>query len=148
MSARKILLPVDFSKSGEGALHLATSLARERGATLLIVHVEEAPSAYAAGEFYYGLPEPPVEELQRMLEQVQPTDPGVTVEHRLLTGNPADAIVRLADEEHVDLIVMATHGRTGLARLLMGSVAEAVVRRANCPVLTYKHQPGRGDQVS
>ena len=73
-----------------------------------------------------------------MLKEVVPTDPQVACEHRLLTGDPAVAIARLAEEEHADLIVMGTHGRTGLTRLLMGSVAEAVVRRAPCPVLTYK----------
>jgi nucleotide-binding universal stress UspA family protein len=66
----------------------------------------------------------------------------------MLTGDPANAIVKLADEEHVDMIVLGTHGRTGLARLLMGSVAEAIVRRANCPVLTYKHHADKSTQVS
>ena len=65
-----------------------------------------------------------------MLEQVKPTDPTVPYVHRLVMGNPADEIVRLAEEENADLIVMATHGRTGIGRVLMGSVAEAVVRRA------------------
>lgn len=73
-----------------------------------------------------------------MLEQVKPTDPTVPYVHRLVMGNPADEIVRLAEEENADLIVMATHGRTGIGRVLMGSVAEAVVRRAKCPVFTLK----------
>jgi universal stress protein A len=139
MYARKILFPTDFSHTGDAALQMATSLARDTGAALLIVHIEESPTVYAGGDFYYGIPEPPTEELQRMLEQVRPTDPSVHCEHRMLTGDPATAIVRIADEEHVDMIVMGTHGRTGLARFLMGSVAESVVRHANCPVLTYKH---------
>jgi nucleotide-binding universal stress UspA family protein len=66
----------------------------------------------------------------------------VPYEHHLITGDPATAVVQLAEEENVDMIVMGTHGRTGLSRLLMGSVAEAVVRKANCPVLTFK-QPAR-----
>jgi nucleotide-binding universal stress UspA family protein len=126
---------------------MATSIARDTGASLLIAHIEEAPTVYAGGDFYYGIPDPPTEELQRMLDQVRPTDPSVHFEHRMLTGDPANAIVRLADEEHVDMIVMGTHGRTGLARLLMGSVAEAVVRRANCPVLTYKHHADKAVQI-
>ena len=73
-----------------------------------------------------------------MLSEIKPADPEVPYEHRLITGDPATAVVELADEEAVDMIVMGTHGRTGLSRLLMGSVAEAVVRRAKCPVLTFK----------
>jgi nucleotide-binding universal stress UspA family protein len=73
-----------------------------------------------------------------MLHAVVPTDPAVPCDHRLLRGDPAERIVEVADEEHCDLIVMGTHGRTGFRRLLMGSVAEAVVRRANFPVITYK----------
>ncbi len=138
MKAQKILFPTDFSHCGDAALRMAASLAHDAGATLLIVHVEEPPVAYGGGEMYYGVPEPASEDLRRMLEAVVPPDPAVAYEHRLITGDPASAIARLAEEEHVDLIVMGTHGRTGLTRLLMGSVAEAVVRRAPCPVLTYK----------
>ena len=73
-----------------------------------------------------------------MLEAVVPTDPEVHFEHRMVMGDPADEIVKIAHEDNVDLIVMATHGRTGFKRLLMGSVAEEVVRRAECPVFTFK----------
>jgi len=142
VSDRKILFPTDFSHTGDAALDLATSLARERGATLLIVHVEEPPAAYGGGEMYYGMPDPATEDLKKMLTEIVPGDPQVHHEHRLITGDPAVAIARLAEQEGVELIVMGTHGRTGLLRLLMGSVAEAVVRRAPCPVLTLK-QPDR-----
>lgn len=138
MQAKKILFPTDFSTSSDAALKYATTLAKERGAKLSIVHVEEPPAAYGGGEMYYGLPDPDVAALKKMLEAIQPTDPLVPFEHRLVTGLPAREIVELAKEEGVDLIVMGTHGRTGLGRLLMGSVAEAVVRRAPCPVLTFK----------
>jgi nucleotide-binding universal stress UspA family protein len=117
---------------------MATSLARDRSATLVIMHVEEPPRAYGGGEFYYGIEEPNREELQRMLDAVVPSDPAVACEHRLASGFPALAIVELAEKEQVELIVMSTHGRTGLTRLLMGSVAEEVVRKAKCPVLTVK----------
>jgi len=146
MDAKKILFPTDFSTTSDAALEHATTLAREGGARLLIVHIEEPPAAYGGGEMYYGLPEPDNAALLKMLEAVVPADPQVPYEHRMLTGEPAGEIVRLADEENVDLIVMATHGRTGLRRLLMGSVAEAVVRRAKCPVLTFKasqNQPAK-----
>ena len=138
MNAHKILYPTDFSTLGQTALEMATSLARDRGAKLLIVHVEEPPTAYGGGEMYYGIDEPDREELHRMLSEVVPTDLAVGYEHRLMIGTPAGAIVHLAEKEGVDMIVMPTHGRTGLLRLLMGSVAEEVVRKAKCPVLTVK----------
>jgi nucleotide-binding universal stress UspA family protein len=138
MNAHNILFPTDFSTLGQTALEMATSLARDRGAKLLIVHVEEPPMAYGGGEFYNGLDEPNREELQRMLSKVVPTDLSVGYEHRLMIGTPAGAIVHMAEKEGVDMIVMPTHGRTGLLRLLMGSVAEEVVRKAKCPVLTVK----------
>jgi nucleotide-binding universal stress UspA family protein len=117
-------------------------LARDSGANLLIVHVEESPLAYGGGELYYGMPEPATDDLKRMLLDVKPNDPSVSYEHRLITGDPASAMIRLAEDEGVDMIVLGTHGRTGLSRLLMGSVAEAVVRRAKCPVLTFKQPAG------
>lgn len=142
MDLKKILFPTDFSHTGDAALAMATALARDSGAKLLIVHVEEPPVAYGGGEMYYGMPDPATEDLRKMLHEVVPPDPAVAYEHRLVTGDPAAAIARLAKSESVDLIVMGTHGRTGLTRLLMGSVAEAIVRRADCPVLTYK-QPSK-----
>lgn len=138
MNAKKILCPVDFSTNDEAALATATSLARDTGATVLILHVEEPPLAYGAGHMYYGDPDPTRDDLRAMLEAVKLGDPAVSYEHRLITGDPATAIVREAEAENVDFVVMSTHGRTGFGRLLMGSVAEAVVRRAKCPVLTVK----------
>jgi nucleotide-binding universal stress UspA family protein len=139
MTFNKILFPTDFSHTGDAALDMATSLARDTGAKLYIVHVQEPPAFYGGGEMYYGMLDPTTDELVKMLEDVKPADPGVKYEQRLLTGDPAHALVDFAKEENVDLIVLGTHGRSGLSRLLMGSVAEAVVRRAECPVLTFKH---------
>lgn len=144
MNAKKILFPTDFSPSSDEALKLATSLARDTGATLLIVHVEELPLATGGAEYLYSFPEPQTDQLREMLNNVVPTDPQIPVEHMLLAGDPAEAIVRTAESEHCDMIVIGTHGRRGLTRLLMGSVAEAVVRGATCPVLTAKmhvHEP-------
>lgn len=138
MNAKKILFPTDFSHCSDAALGVATSLARDTGAKLLIVHIEEPPMAYGGGEMYYGLPDPASEDLQAMLARVKPLDDSVPFEHHLVVGDPAGSIVRLAEEQNADLIVMGTHGRTGLSRLLMGSVAEAVVRKSPCPVFTYK----------
>ena len=138
MNVKKILFPTDFSTCSDAGLAQATALARDTGAKLLIVHVEEPPAAYGGGEMYYGISEPDQTALLNMLHAVKPADPKIQFEHRLLRGDPAERIVEFADEEKCDLIVLGTHGRTGLRRLLMGSVAEAVVRRANCPVFTFK----------
>ena len=138
MKMNKILFPTDFSHTGDAALGYATALAKATGASLLIVHVEEPPMAYGGGEMYYGVTEPDYAELERMLQQIKPSDPSVPCQRRLAPGEPARPIVEIAQEEGVDLIVLGTHGRTGLRRLLMGSIAEAVVRRATCPVLTLK----------
>jgi nucleotide-binding universal stress UspA family protein len=75
---------------------------------------------------------------QARLERLKPASDQVRVTHRLLRGDPAGEILKLADAETADLIVLGTHGRGGLGRLLMGSVAEAVLRKAPCPVLTVK----------
>jgi nucleotide-binding universal stress UspA family protein len=137
MIAQKILFPTDFSPASQEALRWATSLARDNGATMLIVHVEEPPMAYGGGEMYFPIEENR-EELRKSLVQVVPADHAVPFEHMLLVGDPAEAIAQTAEKEACDLIVMGTHGRTGLTRLLMGSVAEAVVRKAKCPVVTIK----------
>jgi nucleotide-binding universal stress UspA family protein len=138
MAANTILFPTDFSTASDAALAHAETLAKQAGASLLIVHVEEPPLAYGGGELYYGLPEPNSERIQKMLEDVRPRDPAVPFEHRLTMGDPAGEVVRLAGDEGCEMIVMGTHGRTGLTRLLMGSVAEQIVRRAPCPVLIYR----------
>lgn len=137
----KVLFPVDFSTHGKQSLKMAVSLAREHQAELMLLHVEEPPLAYGGGEFYYGLPEPNRPALEKMLAEVVVDDPSVTTTRHLLTGSPATTIVRFAKEQGVNFIVMPTHGRTGLTRLLMGSVAEEVVRKAPCPVLTVKDVP-------
>lgn len=141
MVVKTILFPTDFSTASDSALTHACALAQQSEARLLILHVEEPPLAYGGGELYYGLPEPTSDRIVKMLEAIQPSDPRVVVEHRLSMGDPAGEIVRVATQEHVESIVLGTHGRTGFSRLLMGSVAEAVVRRAPCPVLVYRESP-------
>jgi nucleotide-binding universal stress UspA family protein len=136
--AKTIVFPTDFSTASDAALEHAATLAKSMGATLLIVHVEEPPLAYGGGELYYGIPEPDSERILKMLEDVKPKDPSVPFTHRLSMGDPAGEIVRIATDEGAELIVLGTHGRTGVTRLLMGSVAEVVVRRAPCPVLVYR----------
>ncbi len=137
MNARTILFPTDFSHCGDAALEMASTLAADSGAKLLIVHVEEPAAVYGGGELSAFPPEA-TDDLMMTLQKVVPTDPKVAYEHRLITGDPAHAIVRLAKQENVDMIVIGSHGRTGLKRLLLGSVAESVVRHAECPVFTVK----------
>ena len=136
LKLKKILFATDFSEISQAALAYATSLARDTGARLMIVHVEEPPAAYAAGEMLVIQPQVPNPELGRMLAKIAPG--GLRYEHQHLIGNPADEIVRVAEENNVDLIVIGTHGRKGLSRLLTGSVAELVLRHARCPVLAVK----------
>lgn len=138
MKPRRILVPIDFSAGSNVALEMATSLARDSGGSLILAHVEVIPLSVVGGEYLYATPEPSTEELLAKLNAVEMPDSHVPVERRLLAGEPADAIIRLAKEEKVDMIVIGTHGRRGLTRLLMGSVAEAVVRAAPCPVMTVK----------
>lgn len=144
MATREILYPTDYSEASKAALPVATSLAHEHDATLLIVHVSELDQ-YPVGELFDEESQPNEEEL-RELKAVVPADPQVKFEHRLLYGKPGDTeivkpaevILELAEKEQVEAIVIGTHGRSGLMRLLMGSVAESVVRHAACRVIAIK----------
>lgn len=137
---RTILHPTDFTDQSRPAFHLACSLARDLGAELVVCHVAPPP---AAGVINGVMVDAPNDELQAWadLVRVKPDDPRVRVTHRLLTGDPAAEILRLAGEVKAGLVVLGTHGRGALGRLLMGSVAEAVVRNAPCPVVTVKLPP-------
>lgn len=132
-----ILHPTDFSERSEYAFRLACVLARDHGARLILVHVVPPPVAHGEVVARRG-PDGYYEQLERELARIQPPDPGIRVERRLEDGDPGIVIVQLAREIPCDVIVMGTHGRTGLGRLLMGSVAEHVVRKSPCPVLTVK----------
>ena len=138
MKDRSILFCTDFSRLSDGALPLATMLAREKQADLIVLHVQEPPTAYMAGEFYYGPLEPDKEALNQLLNRVVSADPNVACKHEMALGDPPTEILRVAKDNHVEMIVMSSHGRTGLERILLGSVAEKVVRRAKCPVLIFK----------
>jgi nucleotide-binding universal stress UspA family protein len=113
-------------------------MAREHGARLIVLHA--CPSAVATSEIEAAMLPSEADKglLRAALGRLQPLDPKVRVEHLLQAGEPVEEILRVAREYSCDLIVMGTHGRTGLSRLLMGSVAEAVVRTASCPVVTIK----------
>ncbi len=143
ITIRKILYATDFSTYSNQAYFHAVALAESYGASLTIVHVY-LPTEVLALSADMGIPFPAgemVEErdhLQEQLKQIRPLNASIPVRHVLLEGDPAHQIIRYATEEGMDLIVMGTHGRTALARLLVGSVADKVLRGAPCSVLVAK----------
>jgi len=132
-----ILNPTDFSHLSEHAFHLACSLARDHEGRLIVLHVA-VPPVVGYGGAMTPPPEGDWKALDEQLRHVQASDPKIPVEHLLEEGDPAAEILRVAAEINCDLIVMGMHGRRGVARLLMGSAAEHVVRKATCPVLVVK----------
>jgi nucleotide-binding universal stress UspA family protein len=141
----KVLVPTDFSEPSATALAYALALARTFGASLHVLHVVEEPLAQGWNGF--GLPELPelraqvLADAQQRLEQAVPPLERDRQATELVTclGAADREIVSFAKARQVDLIVMGTHGRGGMAHLLLGSVAEKVVREAPCPVLTVRH---------
>jgi len=136
----KILYPTDFSSHSNQAYFHAVALAEKHGASLSIAFVY-SPSFFGTTEVR-GEAGRDQEYWRNQLEQIRPVDPRIPVRHVFLEGDPATEIVRYAHDAGIDLIVMGTHGRTGLERLLMGSVAEKVMREAKCSVLVVKLPKG------
>jgi nucleotide-binding universal stress UspA family protein len=145
---RRIVCPVDFSEPSEHALQYATDLAQRFGARLELVHAYELPTyalpdgaVFAGADFETKLSN----ELQaRLDEQVDKAkQAGLSVDGHLLRGVAHKEIVRFSEENGADLVVMGTHGRTGLEHVLLGSVAERVVRMATMPVLTVRQQDAK-----
>jgi nucleotide-binding universal stress UspA family protein len=132
-----ILHPTDFSPQSAHALQLACSLARDYVARLVVLHVAEPPPVPYGDGILLPVPVDDDERLKGELGRL-PVPDGVRAERRFERGDPVTETLRVAEEISADLVVMGTHGRTGLGRLLMGSVAEQVVRQAPCPVLTVK----------
>ncbi len=146
MNVRSILLPTDFSECARHAVPVAASLARTMGARLVCLHVIE-PVMPAVG--WTPVAEPlPLADISEQLESSAARElpkigeceecAGLDVEDVIAHGEAAAEIVRVAEERGVDLIVISSHGRTGLGRILFGSTAESVVRHAHCPVLVVK----------
>jgi nucleotide-binding universal stress UspA family protein len=139
LAIQKILHPTDLSPLSDYAFRLACSLARDHGAELIILNVR--PPEIVFTDTPYVLPPDPQqlwETWHEELLQLQPPDPNIALEHLLKEGDPATEILRTAQAKDCGLIVMGTHGRTGVRRLLLGSVAEQVLRKSTCPVLTVK----------
>lgn len=134
-----ILHPTDFSESANFAFRLACSLARDHEADIVLLHVSSAAFPIA-GEIPPNAEDLEEEERNHMdqLEALRREHPNISMTCRLASGNVVENILDAANAVNAGLIVMGTHGRTGVSRFLMGSVAEKVVRRAACSVLTVK----------
>ena len=150
---KRILVPTDFSRTSDLALQYAFNLARTLQTSIHIVHVIEtpryatAPDAYFMGaELQVQLTRQAEQRLSELQLQYTHADPVVTTQ--VTVGIPAERLVELAVARGSDLIVMGTHGRTGVAHLLMGSVAERVLRSAPCPVLAVRDTPRLADLLA
>ena len=148
INLKKILVPTDFSECSGVALQYACSLADAFGASIHLFHVLEDPYVHGwTGEGYVpnlasfrdGMARDAAERIRKVLSAEDMVKYSVKTSSKF--GSPFLEILRYAKEEEVDLIVMGTHGRGPVAHVLMGSVAERVVRKAPCPVLTVR-QPG------
>jgi len=143
---KRILVPTDFSENSREALNQAVVLAQSLGASIDLLHVWEPPR-YIAPDLMLAVPGWSAVSLEqysrteaaRALESYLHTLPKeLSLRHHLEMGDAAASIVRFAREKGCDLIVMATHGRGALARLMLGSVAQKVVSHAECPVMTLR----------
>lgn len=141
---KKILVPTDFSEFSKQAVDYAVELAGRFDAEITLLYVlQDAVALFpepgvafpAPGNYLQELQESSQQALDRLRESL-PAE--MTIQTVLRNGPPFVEIVRFAKEEDFDLIVIGTHGRSGLAHMLLGSVAEKVVRKANCPVLTVR----------
>jgi len=142
---KKIVCPTDFSKPSLDGLRNGIEMAEKFDALLLMVHVIEPPSwsnhtsqptTYSLPDISAQLKEEAVKSLKRLQSEMVPEH--VACRFFTLEGKPADQIVKFADEQAANLIVIATHGYSGLHRFVFGSVTERVVRTAACPVLTIR----------
>lgn len=143
LAIRRILVPIDFSEYSKNALRYAVPFAKHFGAELIVLYVVE-PTIYPA-DFSFGhvglpnieeeLRKQSAEELERLAKSIAKK---VSVRHEIRTGRAFLEIIEAAKEEEADLIIIATHGHTGVEHILFGSTAEKVVRKAHCPVLTVR----------
>jgi nucleotide-binding universal stress UspA family protein len=142
---KRICNPIDFSDASRAAMEVGADLARRFGAELVLFHAYPVPgytfpdgSVVASPKMMQDLAEQAERHLEEWRAEAQRLagTPGVTAEKAI--GEPANEIVAWAAKNRIDLLVLGTHGRTGLQHALLGSIAERVVRRAHCPVLTVR----------
>lgn len=142
MRFKKILCPTDFSDDAREALRVALDFARESKGEVAILHVHQVPGVgfsegVVAPDFVAAASEQAEEQLQAWRKEAEGTGSARVTAEKVM-GAPWEEIVRVAREGNYGLIVVATHGRTGIKRALLGSVAEKVVRHAPCPVLIVR----------
>jgi universal stress protein A len=138
---KKILVPVDFSACSRKALEYAIPLAEQFGAELTLLHVlPSSPPVPELGPVDVVGIDDATQELEALQASVRTAVPSQSVLRIVRTGDPQVEIIRVARQRGIDLIVLSTHGRTGLSRVLLGSTAEKVVRHAPCPVLVVRQQ--------
>jgi len=142
---RRILVPIDFSPSASAIMEWAAHLAKEHGSRLVLLHAYHLPvefqqleAAYLPPDFWANVKNEAAATLERYAEPLRAQ--GLQVECVVREGYPATVIEEEAARSGVDLIVIGTRGLSGLKHLLLGSVAERVVQRAPCPVLSVKHR--------
>jgi nucleotide-binding universal stress UspA family protein len=152
MSTQHFLVPTDFSTYADQALDYAIALAGKLPARLTLLHVVHSVPLWVEGDMGRALPDVYLRQLeaqaQQELEQRQQRLQAAGVQGTILLvhGMPFQRIIDLARDQQIDLIIMGTHGRTGLQHVLLGSVAEKVVRLAPCPVLIVRQPAGMGSQ--
>jgi nucleotide-binding universal stress UspA family protein len=148
MQIRTILVPIDFSPNADVAMAWAIDLAGRYGASLTVAHVAQPVAWPASPDGMMFTPADALATTRRELGEsldrtrVSIEASGIKAESALLDGIPAAEIAGLARRTGVDLIVMGTHGRTGIKHALLGSVSEKVLRTAPCPVLTVRMREG------
>ena len=143
IDVRRILVPVDFSEHARPVLEWAAHLGDEHASRVLLLHVYHLPvefqqleGAYLPPDFWANVKNEAEQQLAGYAEELRGR--GLEVEALVREGYPATVIIEEAETQSVDLIVIGTHGHTGLKHLLLGSIAERVVQKAPCPVLTVK----------
>ena len=138
ITVKRILVPTDFSETSDAALEYASGLAQTFDAQLYLLHVPGKTGENFEADFPINQFEKVARErLETLVSQQEARE--LRPEYAMRIGTPSDEILRYADDRDIDLIVMGTHGRSGVAHMLLGSVAEKVVRGAMCPVLTVRH---------
>jgi nucleotide-binding universal stress UspA family protein len=147
LQIKTILVPTDFSEGALHALQYAADLARTFGAEIHLLHAVEAPALSPSfeGLGVVAIPqERTLEHSREELDNLAASMPDLRIKTVLRPGHAADQIVHYANHNGMDLVVIATYGRRGLKRLLMGSTTEKVVRRSLCPVLSIHHPEAHG----
>lgn len=146
---KKILAPTDFSESARESIAYAVDLAEKFGASVTLLHAYQTPayllpegSILAGSDLIVDIMNRAADALADARIEVQGKAPKVAIDTLLVEGLPFVQVVNAAADGNYDLIVMGTHGRTGIRHVLLGSVAERVVRRAPCPVLTVRSSRG------